>query len=68
MKKIDDDILEAMVENDIGYEDCDKEAAEASKQGEKITYTKIYLEELLENINKSKSFLNVNPVIFPVLM
>ena len=63
MKKLDDDILEKMVENDIDDEDRDKEAVEASEQQEKITYTKICLEELLENRNKSKSFLNVSPVI-----
>ena len=63
MKKLDDDILEKMVENDIDHEDHDKEAVETSEQQEKITYTKICLEELLENRNKSKSFLNVSPVI-----
>ena len=63
MKKIDDDILEAMVENDIDDEARDKEAMEASEQQEKVTYTKICLEDLLESINKRKLFPNVNPVI-----
>ena len=40
MKKLDDDVLEKMVENDIDDEDRDKEAVEASEQQEKITYTK----------------------------
>ena len=63
MKKIDDDILEAMVENDIDDEARDKEAMEASEQQDKVTYTKICLEDLLESINKRKLFPNVNPVI-----
>ena len=63
MKKIDDDILEAMVENDIDDEARDKETMEASEQQEKVTYTKICLEDLLESINKRKLFPSVNPVI-----
>ena len=52
-----------MVENDIDDEARDKEATEASEQQEKVTYTKVYLEELLESINKRKSFPNVSIVI-----
>ena len=63
MKKIDDDILEATVENDIDDEARDKEATEASERQEKASYAKICLEKLLENINKRKSFLNVTPAI-----
>ena len=63
MKKIDDDILEAMVENDIDDEARDKEAMEASEQQEQVTYTKSCLEDLLESINKRKLFPTVNPVI-----
>jgi len=40
MKKINNGILQAMVENDIGNEDHNKEAVEASEQQEKIKYKK----------------------------
>ena len=67
MKKIDDDILEAIVGNDIDFEYRNKEAAEANEQREKITFTKIRLQQLLESINKV-SCQSMLALFFEVLM
>ena len=52
-----------MIENGTDDQDRDKEAAEASKPRQKITNTNICLQELLENINKSKSLANISGAI-----
>ena len=67
MKKINDDILESKVENDIDFEYRDKEAAEANEQREKITFTNFRLQQLLESINKVRCQ-SILALFFEVLM
>ena len=52
LKEIDATIMEMMIDNDYEDEDCNKEAEEASKMGERITYNLVLIENALNDIKK----------------
>ena len=54
LKKLDSDILEAMIEKDAGENDCEQEADAANEIREKISYTKICLQDILGEIEKPR--------------
>ena len=51
LKRLDEEILDGLVENDADDDVCEKEVSDASEIKERVTYSLIYLKEALEKEN-----------------